>query len=59
MAVSAGHLVLFSEWSTPSTSIHLELSGERFESRVKLFYESEALSRAAQAAEDREALDGL
>lgn len=59
MAVSMGHLMYFSEWTTPSTKIVLSLTGDNFETHLSLRYESISLAPLQKALAEKKALDDL
>lgn len=59
LAISVGHLTLFTAWETENTEITMALTGDNFKITHKVQYQSKALGGLEDKAKEEEALDDL
>lgn len=58
-AISAGHLVFVSKWETMNSDISCMLSGDNFEIKLAIFYQSKTLSEYEQNSSKKNKMRGL
>lgn len=59
MAVGAGHLTLYSEWSTPETLVNVILSGDNYQIHLGIEYVSKQLGYLEDQEKEQQALEDL
>ncbi len=59
LAISIGHLQIYTEWNTPETSVFLSLMGDKFEVSLEVQYTSKELKILEKKASEEKIMDDL